>query len=51
MIIKGKKVKSLYRKSSIKPPGAYIFPSTFWGEGGGGGGGRLKEKMVTILPR
>ena len=44
MIIKGRKEKSLYRKSSIKPPGGLFFSSTFWGGG-------LKEKMVTILSR
>ena len=36
MIIKGKKVKSPYRTSSIKAPGGLFFSSTF--EGGGGGG-------------
>ena len=50
MIIKGKKEKSLYRKSSIKPPGGLFFSSTFWGGQRGGWGG-LKEKMVTILSR
>ena len=48
MIIKGKKVKSLYRKSSIKPPGGLVFFQALSEEGGGGG---LKEKMVTIIPR
>ena len=40
MIIKGKKVKSLYRKSSIKPPGGFQALSE---EGGGGGGGKIKN--------
>ena len=39
MIIKGKKVKSPYRTSSIKAPGGLFFSSTF--EGGGGGGAYL----------
>ena len=34
MIIKGKKVKSLYRKSSIKPPGGLYFFKHFLGRGG-----------------
>ena len=44
MIIKGRKEKSLYRKSSIKPPGGLIFFKHFLRGG-------LKEKMVTILSR
>ena len=50
MIIKGRKEKSLYRKSSIKPPGGLIFFKHFL-RGGGRGWGGLKEKMVTILSR
>ena len=33
----------LYRKSCIKPPGAYLF-QTHLGEGEGGGGGLIKRK-------